>query len=112
MLCSWKPLPMFRYRSLNILWRRGKELWRLNGGSGCPYHLEAAAEYSARTKNAMNFPVSCLFVRKSMKAIEGQRQIKAIILKGQRSHIALPKPHIVQVCRLARCRAVDIMSGE
>ena len=52
-------------------------------------HVEAAAEGSAGFQNAAGFAVSGLLVREGVKAIHGQHDIEAFILKRQRADVAL-----------------------
>ena len=52
-------------------------------------HIEAAAEGSARFQHAVGFTVSGLLVREGVKAVEGQHDIEAFILKRQSADIAL-----------------------
>ena len=56
--------------------------------------VKTAAEDTAGFENPENFPKGSFLIGKGMDTIEGQHQIEATILKGQRTYISLPELYI------------------
>ena len=57
-------------------------------------NVKASAEGPARLQHPEGLTVSGLFVRESVKAVEGQHDVKTFILKGQCSDITLHEGNI------------------
>ena len=60
-------------------------------------HIEASAECSAGSQDPENLPISGFLVRKSMKAVQRQNDVKGVGCIGKRTHIDLPEGYIFQV---------------
>ena len=59
-------------------------------------HVEAAAEGSAGFQDAAGFAVSGFLVREGVKAVEGQHEIEALVLKRQCADVALQERDVCQ----------------
>ena len=57
-------------------------------------NVKASAEGPTRLQHPEGLTVSGLFVRKGVKAVEGQHNVEAFILKGQCSDVTLQKVDI------------------
>lgn len=60
-------------------------------------YIKAAAECSAGFQHPKRFSVGCLFVRESVKAVQGQNDVEGIVCIGECSHIALLKGYVIQL---------------
>ena len=60
-------------------------------------YVKTSAESSSGFQNPEYLPVSSLFFRKCVKAVQRQNHVKRAVRKGQRPHIPLLKGHILQV---------------
>ena len=75
-------------------------------------HVEAAAEGSALLQHAAGFPVGGFFIWKSVKAVEGQHDIKAFIFIRQCAHVSLLEGIFFSPNAFAFSRAEFIMFSE
>ena len=60
-------------------------------------YIKAAAEGPTGFQHPIGLPVSGLFIRERVKAVQRQNDVKCTVRKGQRTYIPLLKGHILQV---------------
>ena len=62
-----------------------------------PLYIKAAAEGPAELQDPEHLPVSGLFIRERVKAVQRQNNIKDTVRIRKCPHISLPEGHIFQV---------------